>query len=246
MGKRASGKGMGAGESKEKWPCYERWPCISGNFFLSDLFVLLISLLGGGGESAREARGKKALPLAAGLTVLVRLVVSSGTEEQGRAGEQGEEGLASGHTLVAFESVPNQAKRDARSHSHVARPTCTLESVMASVRCYLQHPCRPYQRWRLCGLTPSSSPEAAFSTSCFLTCHHCPRYITWWSVLREGPQFLYSKRSVVSKRCLGGPTRITVSRGLNRRHLLANRLKRKKAVDKRKFSSFLRIETRTI
>ena len=155
MGKRASGKGMGAGESKEKWPCYERWPCISGNFFLSDLFVLLISLLGGGGESAREARGKKALPLAAGLTVLVRLVVSSrGRKSRGGEGEQGEEGLASGHTLVAFESVPNQAKRDARSHSHVARPTCTLESVMASVRCYLKHPCRPYQRWCRYGSRP--------------------------------------------------------------------------------------------
>src|SRR3989344_8372746 len=107
MGKRASGKGMGAGESKEKWPCYERWPCISGNFFLSDLFVLLISLLGGGGESAREARGKKALPLAAGLTVLVRLVVSSrGRKSRGGEGEQGEEGLASGHTLVGFERGP--------------------------------------------------------------------------------------------------------------------------------------------
>jgi hypothetical protein len=38
----------------------ERWPCVIGNFFRSDLCALLrvlISLLGGGGESAREARG---------------------------------------------------------------------------------------------------------------------------------------------------------------------------------------------
>jgi hypothetical protein len=151
---------MGAGESKEKWPCYERWPCISGNFFfLSDLFVLLIRLLGGGGESAREARGRR---LAFGCWPHRIGPISCFHRGDGRAGEGrgargGAKGLASGHTLVAFESVPNQAKRDARSHSHVARPTCTLESVMASVRCSLKHPCRPYQRWRRCGARQPTS-----------------------------------------------------------------------------------------